>query len=92
MNDEDASLTFEELRVTCSLDREWLLVRVREGLISAAGGADPDWRFTAAAVTRARRMRDIERAYDAAPELAALVADLLEQIEDLRAQLTRLTP
>jgi chaperone modulatory protein CbpM len=34
-------------------------------------------------------MREIERAYDAAPELAALVADMLEEMDRLRARLRR---
>lgn len=89
MSDEDACLTLEELCVTCALEREWLLLRVREGLIPAAGGAEPEWRFTTAALARARRMREIERAYDAAPELAALVADMLEEMDELRARLGR---
>lgn len=89
MSDQDACLTLEELCVTCALEREWLLLRVREGLIPAAGGAEPEWRFTTAALARARRMREIERSYDAAPELAALVADMLEEMDDLRARLGR---
>jgi chaperone modulatory protein CbpM len=32
-------------------------------------------------------MHRIERSFDAAPELAALVADLLEELEALRARL-----
>jgi chaperone modulatory protein CbpM len=32
-------------------------------------------------------MRQIERDFDAAPELAALVADLLEEMDALRTQL-----
>jgi chaperone modulatory protein CbpM len=38
---------------------------------------------------RARRMLEVERAFDAAPELAALVADLLEELDTLRARLSR---
>jgi chaperone modulatory protein CbpM len=34
-------------------------------------------------------MRDIERSFDAAPELAALVADMLEEMDALRARLRR---
>jgi chaperone modulatory protein CbpM len=81
--------TLEELCTVCALEREWLVVRVREGLIPAAGGSDADWRFSTAAVARVRRMRDIERAFDAAPELAALVADMLEEMDALRARLRR---
>ena len=34
-------------------------------------------------------MRQLERDFDAVPELAALMADLLEEMDRLRAQLTR---
>lgn len=39
---------------------------------------------------RARRMRQIESDFDAVPELAALVADLLEEMDVLRAKLERI--
>ena len=89
MSDEDASLTLEELCSVCALERDWLVVRVREGLIPAAGGTDAEWRFTTTTLARVRRMHEIERTYEAAPELAALVADLLEEMDELRARLRR---
>lgn len=89
MSEHVEFLTLEEVCSACGLEREWLLLRVREGLIPAEGGADPEWRFSTAALARARRMLEIERAYDADPELAALVADMLEQMDDLRARLRR---
>jgi chaperone modulatory protein CbpM len=45
------------------------------------------WRFGSRHLWRTRAMHRIERDFDAAPELAALVADLLEEIEALRARL-----
>ena len=91
MSDPDVSdhLTLEELCSACALEREWLVLRVREGLISASGASDAEWRFTTTTLTRVRRMREIERTYEAAPELAALVADMLEQMDELRARLRR---
>lgn len=99
MTDDDACLTLQELCSVCALEREWLVVRVREGFVpvaSATAGApdapdapDANWRFTTAALARVRRMREIERTYDAAPELAALVADMLEELDALRARLRR---
>ena len=77
-------LTLEQLCSVCALEREWLVVRVREGLIPALGDTDGEWRFTTATLARVRRMREIERTYDAAPELAALVADMLEELDALR--------
>jgi len=89
MSDEMDFLTLEQLCSVCALEREWLVMRVREGLIPATGGSDTEWRFTTTALARVRRMREIERSYDAAPELAALVADMLEELDALRARLRR---
>ena len=89
MSDDDACLTLEELCSVCALERDWLVVRVREGLVPASGTTDAEWRFTTTTLARVRRMRDIERTYDAAPELAALVADMLEEMDALRARLRR---
>jgi chaperone modulatory protein CbpM len=94
MSDETDFLTLEQLCSVCALERDWLVVRVREGLIPAAGGADARssdtaWRFTTTTLARVRRMHEIERTYDAAPELAALVADMLEELDSLRARLRR---
>ncbi len=82
-------LTLEQLCSVCALERDWLVVRVREGLIPADGTTDTEWRFTTTALSRVRRMREIEVTYDAAPELAALVADMLEEMDALRARLRR---
>ena len=92
MSDETDFLTLEQLCSVCALERDWLVVRVREGLIPAAGSTDGEWRFTTTTLARVRRMRDIERSYDAAPELAALVADMLEEMDALRARLRRVAP
>jgi chaperone modulatory protein CbpM len=81
--------TLEELCTVCALEREWLVHRVQEGLIPVSGTVVTEWRFSIAHLARARRMRDIERSFDAAPELAALVADMLEEMDALRARLRR---
>ena len=47
------------------------------------------WRFDAIALRRVRSMVRLERDFDAVPELAALVADLEEEVQRLRAQLRR---
>lgn len=94
-SDEADFLTLEQLCSVCALEREWLVVRVRDGFVpvtcAAVGSAETEWRFTTTTLSRVRRMREIERAYDAAPELAALVADMLEEMDALRARLRRLT-
>lgn len=99
MSEEMDFLTLEQLCSVYSLERDWLVVRVREGLIPALGDEDArgdhassdhtTWRFATTALARVRRMHEIERSYDAAPELAALVADMLEEMDALRARLRR---
>ena len=86
---ESEFLTLEQLCSVCALERDWLVVRVQEGLIPATGTTVTEWRFTTTTLSRVRRMREIERTYDAAPELAALVADMLEEMDALRARLRR---
>jgi chaperone modulatory protein CbpM len=76
---EDEQITLEELTVVCAVSAEWVRARRAEGLL-------PE-RFDTLAVRRVRRMAALERDFDAAPELAALMADLLEELDALRARL-----
>ena len=87
MNDDADLLTLEQLCSVCAIEHDWLVVRVREGLIPATGSVDTGLRFTTTTLTRVRRMHEIERTFDAAPELAALVADMLEEMDVLRTRL-----
>lgn len=73
----------------CVVEQDWVVRRVEEGLFPASGRAVAEWRFSGVALARARRMREIERDFDAVPELAALAADLLEEMDELRARLRR---
>ena len=86
---EDAWLTLEQIAAACAVDPEWLAQRLDEGCFPNTESVAGVWRFSAAAILRARRMRQFERDFDAAPELAALIADLLEESDALRARLQR---
>jgi chaperone modulatory protein CbpM len=82
-----ALLTLEELSRAMALPPEWVIERVRAGLIQPQGEGPQGWRFDAILVRRVRSMRHTERCFDAVPELAALVADLEDEIMRLRARL-----
>jgi chaperone modulatory protein CbpM len=86
---EDAYFTVEQFCAVCSIEQEWIVRHVQEGLFPISGAVVSEWRFSSADLRRAQRMRDIEREFEAAPELAALVADMLEEIDELRARLRR---
>jgi chaperone modulatory protein CbpM len=67
---------------------EWVLTRVEAGVLQpAAGQAAAEWRFASTAVLRARRIAELERAFDADPQLAALTVDLMEEVAQLRRRL-----
>jgi chaperone modulatory protein CbpM len=83
-------LTLDELSRVVAVSPDWLTERVRAGLIEAAGESPAAWRFDALVVRRVRSMQHTERCFGAVPELAALVADLEDQIAQLRARLSRL--
>lgn len=83
---EDTWLTLEQVAAACTVEPGWLLRHIEEGLFPHTASVAGVWRFTSASLTRARRMRQLERDFDAVPELAALVADLLEELDGLRAR------
>jgi chaperone modulatory protein CbpM len=86
---EEAWLTLEQLAAACPVEPEWLARHIEEGLFPQARSVAGVWRFSGAALVRARRMRRIERDFDAVPEMAALVADLLEERDALLGRLRR---
>ncbi len=86
----EADLTLERLCSASAVSIEWVTAHVLEGRLHPAGGQPSEWRFGSRELWRVRRIRQVEVAFDAEPELAALVADLLEEIQDLRARLRRL--
>ena len=78
-----------ELEVLCraaGLGPQWAEVAVRAGLIAGT----PDEGFDARALQRLRRLAWLQSHFDADPELAALVVQLEDEVERLRARLRRL--
>lgn len=85
----DVTLSLDDLCALSAASPQWVRVHVEEGLIEVRGEGPQGWRFDAVALARVRRLVTIERGFGAAPELAALVADLEEEIARLRARLRR---
>ncbi|HJX57321.1 MAG TPA: chaperone modulator CbpM [Thiobacillus sp.] len=84
---EETWLTLEQVAAACAVEPQWLLAHIEAGQFPHAESAAGVWRFSSACLLRARRMHQIERDFDAVPELAALVADMLEEMDALRARL-----
>ena len=83
---DDHALSLEEFACTCGVDADWLHQRLKAGLLGCCHSEGAERRFASPQLHRARRMLALERDFDANPELAALVVDLIEEIQALRSQ------
>lgn len=84
---DDVALSLEELAHACSVEPQWVVERIETGILGDGVMQVTSCRFTSSDLTRARRLRQLERDFDAAPELAALTTDLIEEVERLRMRL-----
>ncbi|MCH4810406.1 chaperone modulator CbpM [Vreelandella neptunia] len=84
---DEATLTLDELARACSVETNWVIERIESGLLADGSPYVASWRFTSHDLTRARRMYRLERDFEAAPELAALATDLIEENQRLKSRL-----
>jgi chaperone modulatory protein CbpM len=84
---EEDSLTLEQLCHACGVHADWVISLVEESIIEPQGDEIHVWRFSGASLVRVRSALRLQR--DLGVNLAgiALALDLMEELEDLRAQL-----
>lgn len=80
-------LSLDELCHAAALSPQWVVERVQSGLLVDLSGEPAAWRFDSWVLRRACSMARLERDFDAVPELAALVADLEDEVQRLRLRL-----
>jgi chaperone modulatory protein CbpM len=83
-------LSFVELCRVCAADHGQVQALVDEGILTPIGDEPQDWRFADDSLRRARLALRLTRDLDLNPAGAAVVLDLLDEIEALRARLRRL--
>jgi chaperone modulatory protein CbpM len=81
--------TLLQLSHICRTDSGRLIALVQEGVLTPAGDDPPSWRFDGASLRRARTALRLTRDLELSAAGAALVLDLLGEIEALRSQLRR---
>jgi chaperone modulatory protein CbpM len=86
---DEAVLSIEELARACGAEAQWIIELVTVGLLEPQGTETTCWRFRAADLSCARRVARLQRDFDASLDAAAVMLDLLDQIEQLRARLKR---
>lgn len=84
---EDDSLTLEQLCQACGAQADWVISLVEESIIEPQGNEMHVWRFSGTSLVRVRSALRLHR--DLGVNLAgiALALDLMEELENLRAQL-----
>jgi chaperone modulatory protein CbpM len=86
---DEGVLSIEELARACSAEAKWIIELVAVGVLEPQGTDISRWRFRAADLTCARRVARLQRDFEASLDAAAVMLDLLDQIERLRARLQR---
>ncbi|RMF94928.1 MAG: MerR family transcriptional regulator [Gammaproteobacteria bacterium] len=87
---EELELDLAEFCRLCELPAEQVFELVDEGIIEPQGREPAGWRFRGVAIRRVRRVQRLERDLGLNLAGAALVLDLLDELERLRARLRQL--
>lgn len=85
--DETPLLGLDELCRACGMTPQDMSAWVEEGIVEAEGRNPAEWRFGGVALRRARAAARLSSELQLDLEALALVLDLLERIEHLKAQL-----
>lgn len=88
--DENLVLSLNELCRTCRLDSAKVVEMVEQGVVEPQGTAPSEWRFDTVAFKRLQVAVRLQQDLDVNAAGAALVLDLLEELEILRQKLRRL--
>ena len=87
---DDMQIGVDEVAGNCAVEHAWIVEYVEAGVLLENPDRDPArWSFTSRDLIRARRLRDVAQQFDANPELAGLVVDLVEELDRLRTRLRR---
>ncbi|MEQ1805762.1 MAG: chaperone modulator CbpM [Burkholderiaceae bacterium] len=87
--EEEVQFTLDELCRLCGADSDQLVALVQEGVLPTSGDRPEVWRFGGSSLPRARAATRLTRDLELNAAAAALVLDLLDEIDALRSQLRR---
>ena len=79
--------TVDELCLACNVDANWITELVEHGVVEPIREVGADWQFTSLAIVRIAKAKRLERDLNLNPSGLAVVLDLLDEIDGLRAQL-----
>jgi chaperone modulatory protein CbpM len=90
--DEAAELSLGELSRACMVHADWIIELVDEGILEPSGEDIAQWRFSGSSLTRALTVIRLQQDLDINLSGAALVLELLDEIDSLRSRLRIFEP
>lgn len=87
--DECTELSVGEICRACSGSTSWVIELVEEGVLEPVGEEQATWRFSAVSLQKARIARRLQQDLAINTAGIALALDLMEEMEALRARLSR---
>lgn len=84
----DQGLGLEAFALACGAEADFVRLLVDEGLLAPAV-THPEWRFGGEELTRVRRIRRLQRDFEANLQSVGAMLELIDEIDRLRAQLRR---
>lgn len=85
---EQNALELESFAAACGADIDFVRTLIDEGLLTPLQ-SDAGWRFSGEELARARRIQRLQRDFEANLDTVAVMLDLLDEIDRLRARLRR---
>jgi chaperone modulatory protein CbpM len=85
---DDHAHELDAFAAACGADAEFVRLLVDEGLVQPIA-LHPAWRFSGEALARVRRIRRLQLDFEANLQSAAVMLELIDEIERLRATLHR---
>ncbi len=82
--DEQAVLSLADLCRICAIEQQMVVAMIDEGLIEPQGESDDQWCFSAAELRRVKVAIRLQQDLRVNLPGAALIVDLLEELEELR--------
>ena len=85
---QEHALELEAFAAACGTEAEFVRQLVDEGLLQPVV-LQPVWRFGGEELTRVRRIRRLQRDFEANLQSVAVMLDLIDEVERLQSQLQR---
>lgn len=85
---DDGWLEIDEIALACQVEPHYVELLIDEGLVQPQRG-ESGWRFGSDELARVRRIRRLQRDFEANLQSVAVMLDLIDEVERLHGRLRR---